>query len=105
MFYFPTAAELRYENLLKDILNKLNTARGSYCVDFIDVAMANNTVVNYLIEKGYTVKEIRYEYKDKVFGYYGRQIGDGSVYIRISFNGNMNHILGDFRNASQPIQF
>lgn len=105
MFYFPTAAELYYKDLLENLLDQMKKARSHYYADFIDVTLGNNTVINYLIEKGYNVKELRYEYKNNVYGYYGRQAGDGSVLVRISWNGNMSHVLGNFQSVLNPIFF
>ena len=105
MFYFPTAAELYYKDLLKNLLETMEKARKHYCADFIDVTLANNTVILYLIDKGYNVKELRYEYKDGIYGYYGRQVGDGIVMVRISWSGNMLHVLGNFQSVLNPIFF
>ena len=105
MFYFPTAAELRYKNLLETILEQMEKARRHYCADFIDITLGNDVVINYLIEKGYNVKELRYEYKNNVYGYYGRQVGDGSVLVRISWGGDMSHVLGNFQSVLNPIFF
>ena len=96
--YFPTAIEVQYHHIIKNIYECMENARQS----FIDIAITSHEIENYFTEKGFKVIDIRYDLdlvdKNK-FGFYGRTSGDGICYKRFIW-GNANDAMstfGDFR--------
>ena len=98
MGYFPTAQEVYYKWILADILNKINKSNQN----FIDITLCNDRINDYLTNKGYVLKELRYEYKDNIFGFWGRTSGDGHCLLRISWGDSKFDLSqeGDFRPKS-----
>lgn len=97
--HYPTAFEIKYRFILDNIYEEMYNSRNG----FIDTTLGNNEIVNFLKEKGFTVIDIRYEYKTisgtRKYGFYGRQIGDGHIITRIIW-GDVKECLeqyGDFR--------
>lgn len=97
---FPNADEVYYEHILNNIKESIIKARIKHN-DFFDMTISNTRIINYLISKGYIVKEIRYEYKSGSinYGFYGRTCGDGNCFMRIIWGDEQYCMsqLGDFR--------
>lgn len=93
---FPTADEVMYENILNNIKESIIKAKIMYN-DFFDMSLCNQRIIDYLISKGYIVKEIRYEYEEGVinYGFYGRTCGDGYYLMRIIW-GDEKHCMSQF---------
>lgn len=93
---YPTAFEVRYRFILDDIYKKIKESRDN----FIDVTLGNNEVIQYLEEKGFVVIDIRYEYKKKQWGFFGRTTGDGTCVTRIIW-GDVTMCMGMYGDFSR----
>lgn len=79
-----SAIEVKYGNLLRLLEEQILEAENKGD-DHIDVTLCNHAVEDHLRSLGYKTKEIRYETVDNVWGYHGRDSGDGTVKLRISW--------------------
>lgn len=92
---FPTAFEMQYRFLLINIREKIEASQ----LPFIDITLENKDVISYLEGLGYLVQPLRYEYKDGVYGFYGRRDGDGDTLRRILWEHSPQYrnMWGDYR--------
>lgn len=96
---FPTAFEMEYRFLLQNLHEDMLKAR----MPFVDITLCNREVEEYLRNKGYILKELRYDYKKTEkgdeWGFWGRTSGDGHVLLRVMWNDHdqYRNAFGDFR--------
>ncbi len=99
-YQFPTAFEMDHRFFLQNLQEKMENSR----LPFIDITLCNHKIEQYLKDKGYTLMELRYEYKDtekgKEWGFFGRTTGDGHCLLRIMWNDHevYRNTFGDFRS-------
>lgn len=97
---YPTAFEVRYRFLLDNIYEQIDAS----ILNFIDITLGNDDVIQYLEEKGFIIIDIRYEYKninnENKWGFFGRTTGDGTCVTKRIIWGDVNMCMkmyGDFR--------
>ena len=102
-FCFPTALEMRYDSLLRQIHGGMVCAMGQGH-SFFDMPLCNEAIEGYLRQKGYELAEVRYDHQvfdgKKFYGFFGRVTGGGDCLKRVSCSGKIHLDLcfyGDYR--------